>query len=95
MRGKLHGLEVEVECPDDGVMESLSGVVGGPAGVGEDRGVEGASEAVGGEHVVPGVAYPGRCIGDGVEDLLDAVGRLDPRRSQEQAPSRPGVMQGH
>jgi len=51
-----------------------AGIVDGPARVGEERNVEGAGHAVGGEHVVPGVADPGGCVGDGVKDLLDAVG---------------------
>ena len=50
-----------------------AGIVGGPARVGENRGVESTGEAVGGEHVVPGVANPGRSVGDGVENLLDTV----------------------
>src|SRR6185437_12328105 len=48
--------------------------VGWPARVGKDRGVERTREPVGGEYVVPGVAHPGRRIGEGVEDLMNAVG---------------------
>ena len=62
------------ELPCGRVEVDEAGVVRGPARVGEDRGVQGAGEAVGGEHVVPGVAHPGGRVGDGVQDLLDAVG---------------------
>jgi hypothetical protein len=51
-----------------------AGNVGWPARVGQHRGIERAGEAVGGEHVMPGVAHPGRGVGDGIEDLLDAIG---------------------
>jgi hypothetical protein len=62
----------EVACGWVQVYEA--GVVHWPAGVGEERGVQGAGHAVGGEHVVPGVADPGGCVGDGIQDLLDAAG---------------------
>ncbi len=51
-----------------------AGVIDWPARVGEERGVQGAGHAVGGEHVVSGVADPRGCVGDGVQDLLDAAG---------------------
>ena len=79
-------LPVGEELACGGIEVDEAGIVCGPARVGEDRGVEGAGEAVGGEHVVPGVAHPGRSVGDGIEDLLDSVrdaGRLPaplPRR---------------
>jgi len=162
--GKLHGLEVEVQGADDGVVESLvagpvkpdvvggppnaevlatggkladqldellvagvaaclgaehggdvvggafpvgeevvssrievdeAGVVDWPAGVGEERGLQGAGHAVGGEHVVPGVADPGGRVGNGVQDLLDAAGdagSLGPSLPGRAGLSRPGQV---
>jgi hypothetical protein len=67
-------LPVGEELPCGGVEVGEAGVVGGPARVGEYRCVQCTGEAVGGEHVVAGIAHPGRGLGDGIEDLLDDVG---------------------
>src|SRR6266487_173315 len=67
-------LPVGEEVAGCGVEVDEAGVVRRAARVGEDRRVERPGHAVGGEHVVPGVADPRGCFGDGVEDLLDAVG---------------------
>jgi hypothetical protein len=54
-----------------GVEEDEPGEVGRAVGVGEDLGVEGVAEPVGGKDVEPAVADERGAFGDGVEDSLD------------------------
>jgi hypothetical protein len=58
------------ELAGGGVEVDEAGIVRGPARVGENRGVKGAGEAVGSEHVVPGIACPGRRVGKRLGPLI-------------------------
>jgi hypothetical protein len=70
---------VGVEAVSGGVEEREPGEVGAIIRIGEDVGVEGSGESVGGEDVHATVADEGEALGEGVENPLEAgAGRRRP-----------------